>query len=59
VQREGDVFLTGTELAGRFVLRACVMNFRTTEPDLDALLEAVRSAGEQVRKQGAPSDSVA
>lgn len=48
VQAEGDVFLTSTELLGRFVLRACIVNFRTTELDLVALLDAVRRAGEQV-----------
>ena len=55
VQREGDVFLTGTELAGRFVLRACIVNFRTTEQDLEALIEAVRTAGERAREQAAAS----
>jgi glutamate/tyrosine decarboxylase-like PLP-dependent enzyme len=48
VQDAGDVFLTGTELAGRFALRACVLNFRTEEPDLDALLSAIRAAGERL-----------
>ena len=48
VQTAGDVFLTGTELAGRFVLRACIVNFRTTETDLDVLLDAVRIAGDNV-----------
>jgi glutamate/tyrosine decarboxylase-like PLP-dependent enzyme len=48
VQTEGDVFLTGTELAGRFALRACIVNFRTTELDLIALLDAVRRAAERV-----------
>jgi aromatic-L-amino-acid/L-tryptophan decarboxylase len=55
VQREGDVFLTGTELAGRFVLRACIVNFRTAEKDLEALIEAVRRAGVRVREQNAAS----
>ena len=48
VQHEGNVFLTGTELRGRFALRACIVNFRTAESDLDALIEAIRSAGERV-----------
>jgi glutamate/tyrosine decarboxylase-like PLP-dependent enzyme len=43
VQSAGDVFLTGTELDGRFVLRACIVNFRTRESDLDALLDAIRN----------------
>ena len=48
VQRDGEVFLTGTELAGRFVLRACTLNFRTTEEDVDALVTAIRSAGRRL-----------
>jgi glutamate/tyrosine decarboxylase-like PLP-dependent enzyme len=44
VQSAGRAFLTGTELHGRFVLRACIVNFRTRESDLDALLEAIRTA---------------
>ena len=48
VQEEGDVFLTGTELAGRFALRACILNFRTEEADLDTLLGVIRAAGERL-----------
>jgi glutamate/tyrosine decarboxylase-like PLP-dependent enzyme len=48
VQDAGDVYLTGTELAGRFVLRACILNFRTGETDLDTLLGAIRAAGERL-----------
>jgi aromatic-L-amino-acid/L-tryptophan decarboxylase len=48
VQDAGDVFLTGTELAGRFALRACILNFRTEDPDLDTLLHAIRTAGERL-----------
>jgi glutamate/tyrosine decarboxylase-like PLP-dependent enzyme len=50
VQAEGTVFLTGTELDGRFALRACTINFRTTEADLDTLVQAVRLAGERGRR---------
>ena len=48
VQEAGDVYLTGTELAGRFALRACILNFRTEETDLDTLLGAIRAAGERL-----------
>ncbi len=47
LQREGHVFLTSTELEGRLVLRACIVNFRTTEADLDGLLDAVAEAGQR------------
>lgn len=45
VQREGRAFLTQTELHGRPVLRACIVNFRTTEADLDILLDTIADAG--------------
>jgi glutamate/tyrosine decarboxylase-like PLP-dependent enzyme len=48
VQTEGEVFLTGTELEGRFALRACVVNFRTGEADLDLLLDVIADAGKRV-----------
>jgi aromatic-L-amino-acid decarboxylase len=52
IQQAGDVFLTGTELVGRFVLRACIVNFRTTETDVDALVTAIRSAGQRLLTDG-------
>ncbi len=45
VQAEGEAFLTGTELDGQYVLRACIVNFRTTEADLDQLLDVIAEAG--------------
>lgn len=48
VQREGRAFLTGTELESRFVLRACIVNFRMTEADLDALLDTIADAARRV-----------
>jgi aromatic-L-amino-acid decarboxylase len=44
VQLEGEAFLSGTTLRGRFVLRACVLHAMTTEEDIVALVEAVRRA---------------
>ena len=48
VQREGQVFLTSTQLDGRLALRACIVNFRTSEADLDVLLEVLAQAGRNV-----------
>jgi aromatic-L-amino-acid decarboxylase len=48
VQREGKAFLTTTELNGQTVLRACIVNFRTKETDLDILLDAIAEAGQRV-----------
>jgi glutamate/tyrosine decarboxylase-like PLP-dependent enzyme len=47
VQREGRVYLTATELRGRLALRACIVNFRTRESDLDALIDTIRATAEK------------
>jgi len=52
VQREGKVYLTSTELNGRFALRACIVNFRTTEANLDELLDAIAKAGQDEVAEG-------
>jgi glutamate/tyrosine decarboxylase-like PLP-dependent enzyme len=44
VQRRGQAFLTGTRLAGREALRACLIHPDTTVSDLEVLLEEVRAA---------------
>jgi glutamate/tyrosine decarboxylase-like PLP-dependent enzyme len=42
LQLGGEAFLTSTELGGRFVLRACIVNYRSTTEDVDRMLAAVR-----------------
>jgi len=42
LQLGGEAFLSGTELRGRFTLRACIVNFRSTRQDIDAMLDTVR-----------------
>jgi len=44
----GRAFLNGTTLDGRPVLRACIVNFRTGEADLDVVLEAVVAAADSL-----------
>jgi glutamate/tyrosine decarboxylase-like PLP-dependent enzyme len=48
VQQEGEVFLSSTEFEDRLVLRACIVNFRTTEADLDRLFDVLAGAGQQL-----------
>jgi aromatic-L-amino-acid decarboxylase len=45
LQLGGEAFLTSTELAGRFVLRACIVNHRSRRGDIDRMLDAVRRIG--------------
>ena len=48
LQLGGEAFLTGTELRGRFVLRACIVNYRSRRGDIDRMLTAVRAIGREL-----------
>lgn len=48
LQRGGSSYLSNTRIDGAFALRACVLNYRTTESDIDRLMEDVRAAGARV-----------
>jgi aromatic-L-amino-acid decarboxylase len=42
VQRDGDSYLSNATINGRFALRACIVNFRTTPADVERLLDTIR-----------------
>jgi aromatic-L-amino-acid decarboxylase len=42
LQRDGSSYMSNASVAGRFALRACVMNHRTTLADMDVLLADLR-----------------
>jgi len=44
----GELFLTNAVLDGRFLLRSCIVNFRTTEADVAAIPGIVARAGRAV-----------
>lgn len=45
VQRGGEAYVSNATIHGKFALRACITNFRTTREDIDKTLEIIRSAG--------------
>jgi aromatic-L-amino-acid/L-tryptophan decarboxylase len=42
LQRDGSSYLSNTTLNGRFALRGCVLNYRTTSRDMEILLDDLR-----------------
>src|SRR5262245_10725336 len=48
LQLGGETFLTSTEIDGRFVLRACIVNYHSSRDDVERMLHAVRQAGSQL-----------
>jgi aromatic-L-amino-acid/L-tryptophan decarboxylase len=47
VQTSGRAYLSNATVGGRFALRACITNFRTTKSDIEETLETVRDAARQ------------
>jgi glutamate/tyrosine decarboxylase-like PLP-dependent enzyme len=45
IQLSGRAFLSSTVLRGAFVLRACIVNYRTQRADLDFLVDLVQEEG--------------
>ena len=50
VNRRGRVYLSNATVHGSFVLRACVTNHRTTDADVDAVVEEVLLAAATARR---------
>jgi glutamate/tyrosine decarboxylase-like PLP-dependent enzyme len=58
LQREGHVFLSNTTVRGAFLLRACIVNFRTTASDLEIVPGLVERIGAEVDRELRASMSV-
>jgi aromatic-L-amino-acid decarboxylase len=50
--RRGRVMVTGCTAHGRTLGRVCVLSFRTHQPQIDALIEDMTAAIEDIRKHG-------
>jgi aromatic-L-amino-acid/L-tryptophan decarboxylase len=49
LQRDGSSYLSNARLHGRFSLRGCVMNYRTTLRDMEILLDDLRRVAQKQR----------
>ena len=50
LQRGGEVFVSNAVINGRYVLRACIVNFHTSRADVEALPEIVARVGREVER---------
>jgi aromatic-L-amino-acid/L-tryptophan decarboxylase len=49
LQRDGSSYLSNATLGGRFALRGCVLNYRTTLLDMEILLDDLRRVAKSLR----------
>lgn len=54
INKRKRVFLTETVLDGRFVIRICILNFRTHRDRLEMCLDDIRSAAQEVLSEVRP-----
>lgn len=50
VQRDGDSYLSNAMIGGRFALRACIVNYRTTAQDVEQLLATLRRVAARISR---------
>jgi glutamate/tyrosine decarboxylase-like PLP-dependent enzyme len=55
LQLDGRVYISNAVLGERFVLRACVVNFRTEAGDMDAVLEVAEEIGARLDAELRPA----
>jgi aromatic-L-amino-acid/L-tryptophan decarboxylase len=51
VQQRGRVYLSNATIHGKFALRACVVNHRTTSADIEAVVDEVLKAGRDLSSE--------
>jgi aromatic-L-amino-acid decarboxylase len=51
LQAEGEVFISNAVNGNQYCLRACIVNFRTTEKDIKTLIEVVLRTGKRVHAE--------
>jgi glutamate/tyrosine decarboxylase-like PLP-dependent enzyme len=54
VERSGEAFLSNAVVNGRFALRACIVNFRTSQADVEALVPLLAGIGREAHLAVAP-----
>ena len=50
--RRGRVYISNATLSGRFCLRACIVNHRTKNADIDAVVPEVLAAAKEMAADG-------
>ena len=54
LQVGGRAFLAGTDIGGRFALRSCALHYELDEGHVQAIVDAVRDAGQRSVRSSAP-----
>ncbi len=56
LERSGEAFVSNAVIGGRYCLRMCIVNFRTSEDDIRAIVEIIRRLGHKTDADLRPAD---
>jgi glutamate/tyrosine decarboxylase-like PLP-dependent enzyme len=56
LQESGEAFISNAAIEGKYLLRACIVNFRTTMSDVEALPEIVIRLGKKLDSEIRPKN---
>ena len=48
IQAGGELYVSNAVVNGRYLLRSCIVNFRTLQQDIDALPEQIAVLGRRI-----------
>jgi aromatic-L-amino-acid/L-tryptophan decarboxylase len=51
LQKGGEVFVSNAIVKGKYCLRGCIVNFRTSEKDIEAIIDIVVKEGRKLHKE--------
>ena len=55
IQKSGQVFVSNAVVDGDYLLRACVVNFRTTSSDIDLVVKTITDIGKTLHEKMRPA----
>ncbi len=51
LQKNGEVFLSNAVIKGKYCLRACIVNFRTSKKDIEEIIDIIVKEGRRVHEE--------
>ena len=51
LQQRGEVFLSNAVVMGKYCLRGCIVNFRTSKKDIEEIIEIIAREGEKMHQK--------
>lgn len=58
LQKGGELFLSNALVAGKYCLRGCIVNFRTSQKDIEDIVEIIAREGKRIHQRLQPQQAM-